>query len=58
MGSLDKSDEYLREAKWVAEELYLDDVSTIIDTLKEADKDRTKTKQSPSTCQTWRMVLG
>ena len=42
MGSLDKCDEYLREAKWVAEELYLDDVSTIVESLKEADKDLTK----------------
>ena len=39
MGSLDKSDEYLREAKCVAENLYLDDVSTIVESLKEADKD-------------------
>ena len=42
MGSLDKSDEYLREAKCVAENLYLDDVSPIIESLKEADKDLTK----------------
>ena len=42
MGSLDKSDEYLREAKYVAEELYLDDVSLIVESLKEADKDLSK----------------
>ena len=42
MGSLNKSDEYLREAKCVAEELYLDDVSTIVEPLKEADKDLSK----------------
>ena len=42
MRSLDKSDQYLREAKCVAEELYLDDVSTIVESLKEADKDLTK----------------
>ena len=42
MGSLDRSDEYLREVKYVAEELYLDDVSTIVKSLKEADKDLTK----------------
>ena len=42
MGSLDKSDEYLREAKWVTENLYLDDVSTIVESLKEADKDLSK----------------
>ena len=42
MGSLDKSDEYLREAKCVAENLFLDDVSTIVESLKEADKDLSK----------------
>ena len=42
MGSLNKSDEYLREAKCVAEELYLDDVSPIVESLKEADKDLSK----------------
>ena len=42
MGSLDKSNEYLREAKCVAEELYLDDVSPIVKSLKEADKDLSK----------------
>ena len=42
MGSLDKSNEYLRAAKCVAEELYLDDVSSIVESLKEADKDLTK----------------
>ena len=42
MGSLDKSDEYLREAKCVAENLYLDDVSPIVESLKEAGKDLTK----------------
>ena len=46
MGSLDKSDENLREAKCVAENLNLDDVSTIVESLKEADKDLTK--QVPS----------
>ena len=39
VGFLDRSDEYLREAKYVAEELYLDDVSPIVESLKEADKD-------------------
>ena len=42
MGSLDKTDEYLREAKCVAENLNLDDVSTIVELLKEADKDLSK----------------
>ena len=42
MGFLDKSNEYLREAKCVAENLYLDDVSPIVESLKEADKDLTK----------------
>ena len=42
MGSLDKSDEYLREAKCVAENLFLDDVLTIVESLKEADKDLSK----------------
>ena len=42
MGSLDKTDQYLREAKCVAENLYLDDVSAIVESLKEADKDLTK----------------
>ena len=42
MGFLDKSDENLREAKCVAENLNLDDVSTIVESLKEADKDLTK----------------
>ena len=42
MGSLDKTDQYLREAKCVAENIYLDDVSAIVESLKEADKDLTK----------------
>ena len=42
MGFLDKSDEYLREAKCVAENLDLDDVSPIVESLKEADKDPSK----------------
>ena len=42
MGSLDKSNEYLREAKCVAENLFLDDVSTIVESLTEADKDLSK----------------
>ena len=42
MGSLNKSDQYLREAECVAENLYLDDVSTIVETLKEAGKDISK----------------
>ena len=42
MGSLDKSDEYLQEAKYVAENLLLDDVSPIVKSLKEAGKDLTK----------------
>ena len=42
MGSLDKSDEYLREAKCVAQNLNLDDVSTIVKSLKEAGKDLSK----------------
>lgn len=42
MGSLDRSDEYLREAKYVAKKLYLDDVSPIVQSLKEADKDPSK----------------
>ena len=42
MGSLDKSDEYLRKAKCVAENLYLDDASTIVEPLKEAGKDLSK----------------
>ena len=46
MGSLGKCDEYLREAKCVAENLNLDDVSTIVKSLKEAGKDLTK--QVPS----------
>ena len=41
-GSLDKSNEYLREAKCVAENLHLDDVSPIVESLKETDKDLTK----------------
>ena len=39
---MDKSDEYLREAKCVAENLNLDDVSTIVESLKEAGKDLSK----------------
>ena len=35
MGSLDKSDECLREAKWVTENLNQDDASTIVEPLKE-----------------------
>ena len=42
MGSFDKSDEYLREAKWVAENLNQDHASTIVKSLKEAGKDLTK----------------
>ena len=42
MGSFDKSDEYLREAKWVAENLNQDDASTIVEPLKEAGKDLSK----------------
>ena len=42
MGSLDKSDQYLREAECVAESLYQEDVTTIVETLKEADKDLSK----------------
>ena len=42
MGSFDKSDKYLREAECVAENIYLDDVSTIVETLKKADKDLSK----------------
>ena len=42
MGSLDKSDEYLREAKCVAQNLNQDDVSTIVKSLKEAGKDLSK----------------
>ena len=42
MGSLDKSDEYLREAKCVAENIFLDDVSAIVESLKEAGKDLSK----------------
>ena len=42
MVSLNKSDEYLRKAEYVAENIYLDDVSTIVETLKEADKDLSK----------------
>ena len=42
MGSFDKSDQYFREAECVAEDIYLDDVSTIVETLKEAGKDLSK----------------
>ena len=42
MGSLDKSNEHLRQAECVAENTYLDDVSAIVETLKEADKDLSK----------------
>ena len=42
MGSLDKSDEYLGKAKWVVENLNQDYVSTIVEPLKEADKDLSK----------------
>ena len=42
MGSLDKSNEYLRKAKYVAENLDLDHVSPIVETLKEAGKDPSK----------------
>ena len=42
MGSLNKSDEYLREAKCVADDLLLDDVSLIVESLKEAGQDLSK----------------
>ena len=42
IGSLNKSYEYLREVKCVAENLYLHDVSPIVESLKEADKDLSK----------------
>ena len=42
LGSLDKSYQYFREAKCVVENIYLEDVSTIVETLKEADKDLSK----------------
>ena len=42
IGFLDRSDEYLREAKYVAKKLYLDDVSPIVESLMEADKDPSK----------------
>ena len=40
MGSLNKSDEYLREAKWVIKNVFY--VSTIVKPLKEAGKDLSK----------------
>ena len=36
------SKKYLREAEYIAENIYLDDVSTIVETLKEAGKDLSK----------------